>query len=161
MLSIYGDERVWQWLGANPQPLRDPEVAYGRIKRWASLFDGPLGIWAVVPQGDSGVAAEQPPAPVGSVLLLHLQDGEGNYTPEVEVGWHFAPNVWGRGYATEATAALIERAWTFDIDELHAVVYPGNERSVAVTQRLGMSDVGLTDRWYGATLRHFLLRRPQ
>jgi len=153
VLAIYGDERVWRWLGADPQPLNDPEAAFARIKRWASLYRGACGIWAVVPLGEQ--------SPVGTVLLLPLPDAQGSYTDAIEIGWHFSPQVWGKGYATEAAQALLDRAWVEDISEVHAVVYPGNDASVAVTKRLGMTDQGITDAWYGTTLRHFLVTRPQ
>ena len=82
-LAIYGDEQVWRWLGATPAPLTDPEIALSRIKRWAGLFDGPCGIWAVVPDDET--------EPVGTVLLLHLPDKDGNLTDDIEIGWHFMP----------------------------------------------------------------------
>ena len=151
-LAIYGDEQVWRWLGATPAPLTDPEIALSRIKRWAGLFDGPCGIWAVVPDDEV--------EPVGTVLLLHLPDKDGNLTDDIEIGWHFMPAAWGKGYASESAAALLDRAWLDGVETVHAVVYPGNDPSVAVTARLGMSDAGLTDVWYGAELRHFVIDRP-
>jgi RimJ/RimL family protein N-acetyltransferase len=39
-------------------------------------------------------------------------------------------------------------------------VHPANERSVAVTRRLGMAPIGLTDRWYGVQLAAFRAGRP-
>jgi RimJ/RimL family protein N-acetyltransferase len=151
-LAIYGDEQVWRWLGASPAPLTDPEVALSRIKRWAGLFAGPCGVWAVVPHDETD--------PVGTVLLLHLPDADGIPTEDLEIGWHFMPVAWGKGYASEAASALLDRAWLADVNEVHAVVYPGNDRSVAVTKRIGMSDAGTTNVWYGTELLHFVMVRP-
>ena len=43
---------------------------------------------------------------------------------------------------------------------MYAVVHPGNDRSVAVTRRLGMSALGRTDRFYGLELDTFLATAP-
>jgi len=150
--EIYGDERVWRWLGAHPAPLTDPVLAADRIERWEALITGPFGVWAVVPDGSE--------TPAGTVILLQLPDDDGVPTDDVEVGWHFAPDTWGRGYATEAARVLLARAWDHGLAEVHAVVYPGNDRSMAVTQRLGMTDLGVTSQWFGVELRHFLATNP-
>ena len=39
--------------------------------------------------------------PVGTVLLVPFRDVPGD-DAEVEVGWHFHPDAWGKGYATES-----------------------------------------------------------
>jgi RimJ/RimL family protein N-acetyltransferase len=59
--------------------------------------------------------------------------------PAVEVGWRFDPDVWGRGYATEAaTAALAEAFTTLQLDEVCSVPQTVNVASVRVAERLGM-----------------------
>ncbi|GAA4534647.1 GNAT family N-acetyltransferase [Chelativorans composti] len=58
---------------------------------------------------------------------------------EIEIGWRFAPEHWGKGYATGAA-----RAWLrFGFEELglhHIIAFAveSNERSIAVMKRLGM-----------------------
>ena len=42
-----------------------------------------------------------------------------------------------------------------------AIHSPGNDPSVAVTQRLGMTALGRTKRWYGAELDAFWILRPE
>jgi RimJ/RimL family protein N-acetyltransferase len=57
----------------------------------------------------------------------------------VEIGWRLATRFWGKGYATEAAAGLLDRA--FAADELRMVVsfaVETNRRSTAVMKRLGM-----------------------
>lgn len=59
--------------------------------------------------------------------------------PAVEVGWRFDPDVWGRGYATEAArAALREGFTTLGLDHITSVPQAGNARSARVCERLGM-----------------------
>ena len=60
--------------------------------------------------------------------------------PAVEVGWRLARDAWGRGYATEAARAAL--AFGFEehaIEEILAIVDPGNERSLRVCAKLGMT----------------------
>jgi RimJ/RimL family protein N-acetyltransferase len=63
--------------------------------------------------------------------------------PAVTVGWRFASTAWGRGYATEAATALLDQAFgAMRLDAVGCVTNKGNERSVAVAQRLGLEAVG-------------------
>ena len=62
------------------------------------------------------------------------------FTPAVEIGWRFAHDQWGRGYATEAARAAL--AYGFDVLSLEEIVsftYAGNLRSRAVMERIGMT----------------------
>ena len=55
-----------------------------------------------------------------------------------ELGWALMRKQWGRGYATEAAAAI--RDWgreSRSIDRLVSLISPGNVRSQRVAQRLG------------------------
>ncbi len=59
---------------------------------------------------------------------------------ETEVGWVLYPEVWGRGYATEAARACIR--WglrELEIPYLTAMIRPDNVRSIRVAERLGMT----------------------
>jgi len=150
--EIYQDERVWKWLGANPTRLADATAARARIAAWQARRTEVFGVWAI--------EAVDRPLPLGTALLLPMPDGAGKPTHDVEIGWHLAPDAWGHGYATEAAEALLDLAWQFAISRVHAVIYPGNDASVAVAVRLGMRDEGLTDAWYGTELRHFSIDMP-
>lgn len=62
------------------------------------------------------------------------------FTPCVEVGWRLARNAWGRGYATEAARAALEFGFgELGLDEIVSFTVPGNRRSRAVMERLGMA----------------------
>jgi RimJ/RimL family protein N-acetyltransferase len=145
--AVLSHDEVWPWLGADPRPCPDPAAARRTLARWASLADDVLGVWAVETPGVDGVA----PQPCGSVLLLTLPRSDGAESDSVEIGWHLHPAAWGHGIATEGARSLVERAAGAGLARLHAVVRAGNARSLAVCDRLGMTRLGETDEWYGAT----------
>jgi len=78
------------------------------------------------------------------VLLKPLPDGAG----EIEIGWHLHPDSWGRGFATEAAAAVLNRAFAEGLLEVWAVTYFDNHRSIRVCHKIGMRLLGVTHRWY-------------
>jgi RimJ/RimL family protein N-acetyltransferase len=124
------------------------DQARSTIERWAALNgQGPIaGRWAVERRSDGVVA--------GTVILVPLPDGDG----EFEVGWHFHPDSWGQGLATEAADAALSWAWQHGLGEVYAVVRPDNTKSLAVCRRLGMEALGRTSKYYETELELFSAR---
>jgi len=152
--DIYSRPEVARWLGSQPKPWGSVDETRQRLERWQQVGEQHpgLGLWAIT------VNRHDPP--IGTVLLVRLPDGQGEPTDDIEIGWHLHPDCWGQGYATEAAERLLQHAWDLEIPEVNAVAYPGNDRSVAVMERLGMERQGSTDRWYGVTLDWWLLEAP-
>jgi RimJ/RimL family protein N-acetyltransferase len=169
--AIYGRDEVARWLG--PQPRRPVaslvqmrQVLDRRITRGREQPD--YGLWAVELRATGQV--------VGAVLLSPLPGDDS----AVEIGWHLNPDFWGAGYATEAGRGAVALAFGLDrvgpdrvwpglasrrarpvLDSVQAVVDPDNLRSRDVCRRLGMRDLGQTDRYYGLTLQLFELARAE
>jgi RimJ/RimL family protein N-acetyltransferase len=144
IFDIYSRWEVARWLGAQPRALEDPSEAASVVRRWhaaTEAYGETYGIWAVQERDNGRV--------VGTVLLKPMPDANNQPTSDVEVGWHLHPEAWGRGYATEAGRAVMERAFVNGLQEVYAVVRPGNEASIAVTRRLGMTPIGRRTDWYG------------
>ena len=60
--------------------------------------------------------------------------------PFTDIGWRLDRSAWGRGYATEAAAAVLRDGFErLGLDEIAAVTAATNLRSRAVMQRLNMS----------------------
>jgi RimJ/RimL family protein N-acetyltransferase len=148
LFDTYSRFEVVQYLGSYPKPMESRDQAPAAVDRWAARCtpDGRYGVWAVQVK-QTGVIA-------GTVLLVPLPDE----TDVVEVGWHFHPDSWGQGLATEAGRGAI--GWGFDrgLEEILAVVRPDNAASIAVCGRLGMEPLGRTDRYYGTELELFRSR---
>jgi RimJ/RimL family protein N-acetyltransferase len=63
--------------------------------------------------------------------------------PGPEVGWAIVRDCWGRGYATEGSAAAID--WAFDHlgwDRVIHTISPENVSSLAVARKLGSRNLG-------------------
>lgn len=148
-LAVYGHAAVARWL--SPALDRVPDVAAMRLllQQWiAETARAPLpaGRWAIQRRSDGRV--------IGGAILLPLPPGN----EDLEIGWQLHPDTWGHGYASEATYALAGWAFRHDVDELFAVVRPGNTRAAATVRRNGMHWVGETKKYFGLTLQVFRLR---
>jgi RimJ/RimL family protein N-acetyltransferase len=65
---------------------------------------------------------------------------EAHFTPAVEIGWRLGRSAWGKGYATEAARACLAHGFSrLGFSEIVSFTAQGNQRSVAVMERLGMS----------------------
>jgi RimJ/RimL family protein N-acetyltransferase len=148
-LEVFGHAEVARWL--SPAMDRVPDLAAMRVllQQWIAE-DGrltpPAGRWAIQRKDDDRV--------IGGAVLLPLPPGE----EDLEIGWQLHPDSWGVGYASETTYALARWAFSQDVDEIFAVVTPGNTRAAATVRRNGMHWVGETDKYFGRTLEVFRLR---
>src|SRR5690606_1989031 len=60
----------------------------------------------------------------------------------VEIGWQYAVEAWGKGYATEAASAALDFAFNeLELSEVVAFTAEINEKSRAVMHRLGMNNL--------------------
>jgi RimJ/RimL family protein N-acetyltransferase len=150
VFDIYSRWEVARWLGSTPKAMEAREEADRLVERWGQVNrDEPkTGRWAVERKSDGVVA--------GTVILVPLSGGDGEY----EVGWHFHPDSWGQGLATESALGALEWAYeTLGLTEVFAVVRPGNEPSISVCRRLRMEYLGRTAQYYETELELFRVER--
>lgn len=149
--DIYSRWEVARWLGSEPKAMESMAEASRAAERLSTpRADPTYGMWAVCPR-------ESLEQPLGSVLLVPVPDAADG---AVEVGWHFHPDAWGHGYATESAAGALQRGWDAGLEQIIAITYPGNVTSQAVCRRLGMTRRGLTTQYYGIEAELFTLTRP-
>ncbi|WP_249998758.1 GNAT family N-acetyltransferase [Actinoplanes sp. M2I2] len=153
LLDLESRWEVVRFLGARPTTMSNRVDALASIARRRAI-DHPIhGIWAITTAPDGGL--------VGNVLLKPIPRSSGapvDGPAEVEIGWHLHPDAWGRGYATEAAAAVLDDAFSRGLAWVFAVTHPDNHASQAVCRRLGMTHLGRTTRYYDTANELFELR---
>lgn len=88
-----------------------------------------FGLWIVRDRSDGRVA--------GRAVIRHLDVED---TDEVEVGYGFYPDWWGRGLATEAATELVRSGLAdLKLSTLVAITQPTNTASRRVLEKAGLS----------------------
>lgn len=128
--AILSDPRATAYWSTPPHETLD------QSRDWLqSMIDIPHG------EGEDFVV-EQDGAVIGKAGLFRFP----------EIGFIFHPDVWGRGFATEALRPVLERAFsTHALEEVVADVDPRNSASLRLLTRLGFREVGRRERtWFVA-----------
>ena len=80
--------------------------------------------------------------------------------PEVELGYRFATDHWGKGYATEAATACRDLGFgRYGLERIYVDVHPQNERSQNVARKLGARRLGRA-KHRGFDVVRFVIDRP-
>ncbi|WP_141004042.1 GNAT family N-acetyltransferase [Nocardioides humi] len=125
------DPEVTRYL---PFPALDADGLARRMERLVA------GTAPSAPEEMLALAVEHEGVLVGD-LMLRLTDRHGPADPPAiaELGWVFAPEYAGRGFATEAARALVDLAFThYPLHRLMARLDPRNVTSARLCERLGM-----------------------
>ena len=163
-----GDAAPFATLNANPEVMEHFPVPLSRgtsdrliiavVEAWDHHG---FGLWAVERADDGAFLG---------FTGLSRPSFEADFTPAVEVGWRFAREAWGHGYATEAAEAAVRFGFeAVGLEEIVSFTVPANERSRRVMERLGMTHDPADDFDHprlpdGHPLRHhvlYRLRRPR
>jgi RimJ/RimL family protein N-acetyltransferase len=178
VLDLYSRWEVQRFIGNHPQVMRERAEAEERIRTWRNM-DHPIhAIWAVQLKGRAELPGPgdvkgqaQHSGPLAGTLLLKPIPASGDTLPllpsgDTEIGWHFHPDHWGHGYATEAAAAVLACALAAGLhkpglDKVVAVTAPANTASQKVCQRIGMTHRGQTSRYYNALCELYEVEAPR
>ncbi|MEU5973732.1 GNAT family N-acetyltransferase [Streptomyces sp. NPDC047315] len=124
---IFDDPEVMRFHGGRSAALFEYEELTARQRR----HDAELGfcLWTVLDEEGAavGFTGAQP----------WPREDFGPYG-EIEIGWRLTRSAWGRGLATAAALTTLERVRAAGVERVVAMVDGRNERSIAVTRRLGM-----------------------
>ena len=115
--------------------LQTQKESYEMAKKIQSLIkDRGWGFWAIeIPDQHKFIG----------FVGLHTPKDSMPFSPCVEVGWRLSNQHWGKGYATEAAKAALEYAFNkLNLNEVVSFTTLANIRSIAVMQKIGMSNSG-------------------
>jgi len=129
-------------------------VNHPKVRRYVGVFRTPYTeenyreeLWPVDSDEDNASLLAVPTdgefedEPVGSVQLAPVVDADGY----ANFGVWFHPDAWGRGYAMEASAHLIEYGFSdLRLHRIAATVMDGNDASRRLCERLGFVHEGTT-----------------
>ena len=135
-------------LGAQAAMLGDPEVVrylggstFTREEAWRRTLCGP-GLWALLGYGYWAVERREDGRLIGQAGFA---DFKRDMAPSIEgipeMGWVFAADVAGQGYASEAVAGGL--AWadrTLRAAEIVAIIDPRNAPSIRLAENSGFSE---------------------
>lgn len=130
--AMMGDEVVMHHLGGQALPREDA---------WRKLLNG-HALWSLLGYGYWAVERRADGAMIGQVGFADFRRA---MTPGIEnlpeMGWLFAREAFGQGYATEACRAAL--AWADDVleaSEIVAIIDAENPASIRVAEKCGFNE---------------------
>lgn len=133
LLEICGDAEVMKHIGTR-EPYHTIEEAE-QFLRWAENYEKENGFsrWAVV--------SKENPKIIGSCGFARPHG-----TEEVELGYLFARDVWGKGLATEAAAACLRYGFErLKFNEVIAITDLEHTASQKVLEKIGFTKRGIEE----------------
>jgi RimJ/RimL family protein N-acetyltransferase len=132
LVELDGDPEVMRYVnGGRPTPREEIKKVYlPWFMHYYERFEG-YGFWAAVER------------PTGEFLgWFHLRPKEGAPLDEPELGYRLRRSAWGRGYATEGSRALIDKAFgEFGARRVVAEGMVVNAASRRVMEKVGLEFV--------------------
>lgn len=129
LVRLHSDPEVMRYTGGVLARERSAEMLRCRILDDYHRHPG-LGIWLTIERATGD--------PVGMHLLNHIR-GEAL----IQVGYLLYPQYWGRGYATEMAARLLEYGFLeLGLPELHGITDPPHVVSQRVLLKIGLRREG-------------------
>lgn len=140
--AMWADPRTTRYIGGSP---REHKESWIKFLAGSALWDHlGYGYWAFTDR--------QSGALLGVGGLAQWQRGIAELDGFAEAGWGFAPDAWGKGYATEAITAVL--AWSdtaLNAPEIRCIIDPGNTASHRVADKLGFVKIGYCEEPVGPT----------
>lgn len=150
--DMYSRWEVQRYIGREPQVMHDRSEAVAMIERLMSLDEPRTGRWVVVRRDDADR--------LGTVILKSIPASgpQQELLPsgDTEIGWHFHPDAWGHGHATEAAKAVLDYAFESGLTKVVAVTNPANLASQQVCERIGLVRQGLSHQYYNTECELFI-----
>jgi RimJ/RimL family protein N-acetyltransferase len=132
LFELDSDPEVMRYLSGGPATPREviADEILPRFIRIGEQYSG-FGYWAGLEKTTSAF--------LGWFSLAPTRDGD---TSEAELGYRLLRSAWGRGYATEGSRALIDKAFAeTDVQRIIATTYQDNLGSRRVMEKSGLTFV--------------------
>ena len=129
LAPLLDDERLHEYIGGHPATVEQLRARYDRLVTGHSA-DGAQGWY-------NWIARDDVLGTVVGTVQATLQERHGR--TEAEIAWVVTVPHQGRGYATEAAAAMCDWLLEHGVDVLVAHVHPEHRASMAVARRLGLT----------------------
>jgi RimJ/RimL family protein N-acetyltransferase len=126
--AAWADPRMTEFIGGEPR---------SRNVSWAKFLAG-AGLWPVLGYGYWSFIERTSGAFVGNGGLAKFERGMPELEMTPEAGWALVADAWGKGYATEAMAAIL--AWADNeagLTEVRCIIDRENAASHNVARKLG------------------------
>jgi RimJ/RimL family protein N-acetyltransferase len=130
--AAWADPAMTRFIGGEPR---------SRNMSWGKFLQG-AGLWSIMGYGYWTFLDRVSRAYVGNGGLAQFERGIPELEAYPEAGWAFAPEAWGRGFATEAMTAILAWADEQDLGEIRCIIDPGNAASHNVARKLGFEKIG-------------------
>ncbi|HYM19848.1 MAG TPA: GNAT family N-acetyltransferase [Candidatus Kapabacteria bacterium] len=133
VIALFSNIDVMRYIGS----IRTPEESREKLMKMISEFhERGFGMFAVIDRKEKRF--------IGRCGLQTLDT-----TDMTELGYTFFPTAWGKGFATEASKAILQRAFDqWGLESVVAVANPENRVSVHIMEKIGMQYVR-SDIFYG------------
>jgi RimJ/RimL family protein N-acetyltransferase len=125
--AAWANPEMTRFVGGEP---RSRNISWGKFLQGA-------GLWSIVGYGYWTFLDRATGAYAGNGGLAQFERGIPELEGYPEAGWAFAPEAWGKGYATEAMTAILGWADRQKLGEIRCIIDPGNAASHNVAAKLG------------------------
>jgi RimJ/RimL family protein N-acetyltransferase len=133
LLRLVDNWNVAQWLTRVPWPYRMDDMVEFIEEIALPRQDGPKPVMAIILEG----------MPIGAIVCCGHPDAAAPLGSGSELGYWLGEPYWGRGYMTEAVAAMVDRTFAAaDAAVIRSGVIEGNAASLRIQQKLGFEISG-------------------
>ena len=156
IMTMLGDIRVMRWVGGRTYPREEVEGRLKVILDYQSRT--PYGFFVARCRETGAFVGEGGIVPITRTGMdSKVFESRG---PEIEVGYRFAYDHWGKGYASELARAALQYAFeTVGLARVIGVTAPDNSASQAVLMKAGLRYVGESDAYYDQTVSLYEITR--
>ena len=124
---LFDHNEVMRFIGNGER--RDHAYYVALVERQRSLAaDSGLCLFTVVAEGR-----------VAGFAGVHPWSHDWGPTGLPEIGWRLGREFWGRGLATRAARAVVDRARAAEVPQLISMIHESNSASFGVARKLGMA----------------------